>query len=74
MTFTSCLLACCTLVSSPSHQWIPQDQEALETARTHCGGERACDARGHNCDNECLVKFNKIEDSIYEAICGRNNK
>lgn len=66
MTFTSCLLACCTAISSPDKTWSKTDQEALESAKGHCRVEYS--------RSPCLVKFKKVEDRVYQAICGKDNK
>lgn len=62
MIFITCILHCCTQVRTPQREWTDQDKKTLDTAREHCYKEK-----------ECLIKFRKIEDSVYEAICGRDN-
>ena len=62
MSFVVCLLYCCTAVSSPDKTWSKQDQQALDNARQTCDREYG----------DCLLKFKKVEDSIYTAECGRD--
>lgn len=61
MFFTTCVLACCTAVTTPDKTWSLQDQQALDKARETCDKD----------DGKCLIKFKKVEQSIYAAICGR---
>lgn len=64
--FISCLMHCCTQVLAPTTDWDDQDRAAMDTARKHCSApERKY--------NKCLVKFKKVEQSIYTAICGAEN-
>lgn len=64
--FMSCLLTCCTIVSSFEHQWTDDDKEALKTARGRC--------KELFKESPCLTKFKKMEPETYRATCGKNNK
>lgn len=66
MIFLACVLLCCTQVLSPKPPWTNQDQKALDRARITCSNR---DDR-----QTCLVKFRKVEESIYDAICGEDNR
>lgn len=62
--FITCVLHCCTQVLSPTIEWTQQDKKALNTAQVHCRVEKP---------SKCLIKFKKVEEAIYTAICGKEN-
>jgi hypothetical protein len=47
---------------APTDAWVKQDQVALSTARHHCQQE-----------SKCLITFQKVEEGIYAAMCGKDN-
>lgn len=60
--FITCIMHCCTQVQNPTPEWTDHDQRAMISAQEHCRNE-----------NECLVKFKKVEEGLYTAICGQPN-
>lgn len=65
MMFLSCILMCCTQVLSYNSKWSKQDQEHLTIARSRC--------KEIYPNSPCLTKFQKTEELVYRAICGKNN-
>lgn len=63
LIFIACVMHCCTQVTSPDKVWDDHDQQALDMARKGC----------YSRDKQCLVKLRKVEESIYTAICGKEN-
>lgn len=63
--FITCVLHCCTQVMAPSPDWTDHDKAALGTARNTC--------RRDYPQSSCLVKFKRVEESVYTAICGKEN-
>ncbi len=60
--FIACAIHCCTQVMAPDSVWDDQDKQALLSAQIHCREE-----------HKCLIKFKKVEQSIYTAVCGKDN-
>lgn len=65
MGFITCVMMCCTQVLIPDKVWTDKDQKTLDAARLHCR-----QAYGRS---PCLVKFKRVEESVYSALCGANN-
>lgn len=63
MGFITCIMACCTHVLAPD--WNKIDDVNLDHARTRC--------REMYKESRCLVKFTKVEERVYRAICGKDN-
>ncbi len=63
--FVTCLLHCCTRVLAPNDQWDEQDANALRSAKVHCYTEKK--------PNNCLIRFKKVEQGVYTAVCGEEN-
>lgn len=65
MMFISCVLFCCTWVTSPTEEWNKRDDLALRSAKKRC--------REIYKESKCLIKFKKVEENIYRATCGKEN-
>jgi len=65
MGFVTCVMYCCTQVLTPVLVWTDEDKSNLSHARQRCPIIYS--------ESPCLTKFTKVEDKVYQAICGRNN-
>jgi hypothetical protein len=57
-----CLLHCCTTITSPTKEWNENDQRTLKTAQNYCKKK-----------GECLISLKKVEESVFTALCGKEN-
>jgi hypothetical protein len=64
---TVVLIGCpTTQVLNNTDEWNAQDKQALKTAEISCGVQY---------DNSpCLKMFKKIEEGVYQALCGAKTK
>lgn len=65
MVLIKCIMVCCTQILIPDKIFTKQDQATLDRARFVC--------REQYKNSPCLVKLKRVEDSVYSAICGKNN-
>lgn len=66
MIFLRCVLLCCTTILTPENHWTKADEKHYDIASKRCGELFT--------ESPCLVKLTKVEDLVYRATCGRNNK
>lgn len=55
-----------TQVTNKTDEWNAQDKQALQTAT------RSCAERYEN--SPCLKMFKKVEEGVYQALCGAPTK
>lgn len=68
ITFTVVSVLSCpnTTIVNKSGDWTTQDRQAFASANQHC--------KEIYPDSPCLKEFRKMEEGIYEAICGEPKK